>query len=344
MSPVEVSSLPTPIVNGVGEARLPPPEAPDSLPESLRGQPVVLLHGLTELLPGPSFCLCHSPGHGTLGLTVPVSRLRSPTSQPQPRGLLLQLDSVLTAGCPPPGSGMAAATGSADLTAAATGSGIDNRCVEHGPLGLYVSNIPRDLVKAGQRKWELNTSLAEGSAIRSQQTLTMRLGLPSLLGFLLFQRIQLTTRWRFPPVACDANMDCLNGGVCIAGNCTCKPGYTGSRCETEVDECESSPCQNGATCLNRLNHFQCVCVPGFSGKLCESNKGEHKERVPWLEVTIPLTTLCVLLAILTVFFLIMTARKKRQSEGTYSPSSQEVAGARLEMGSVLKVPPEERLI
>ncbi|XP_038559419.1 protein crumbs homolog 1-like [Micropterus salmoides] len=155
-------------------------------------------------------------------------------------------------------------------------------------------------------------------------------------------------QWRFPPVACDANIECLNGGVCIGGdfggNCTCKPGYTGARCETEIDECESSPCLNGATCLDRLNHFQCVCVPGFSGTLCESNKEEHKERVPWLAVTIPLTTLCVLLAILVVFFLIMTARKKRQSEGMYSPSSQEVAGARLEMGSVLKVPPEERLI
>lgn len=73
-------------------------------------------------------------------------------------------------------------------------------------------------------------------------------------------------------------------------------------------------------------------------------KEEHKERIPWLAVTIPLITLCTLLAILAVFFLLVTARKKRQSEGTYSPSSQEVAGARLEMGSVLKVPPEERLI
>uniref|UniRef100_A0A3P8T5X3 Crumbs cell polarity complex component 2b n=1 Tax=Amphiprion percula TaxID=161767 RepID=A0A3P8T5X3_AMPPE len=152
-------------------------------------------------------------------------------------------------------------------------------------------------------------------------------------------------QWRFPPVACDANTKCLNGGVCIGadsgGNCTCKPGYTGARCETEIDECESSPCLNGATCLDRLNHFQCVCMPGYSGIQCEK---EHKERIPWLAVTIPLTTLCVLLVILVVFFLIMTARKKRQSEGTYSPSSQEVAGARLEMGSVLKVPPEERLI
>uniref|UniRef100_A0A1A8VAE6 Protein crumbs homolog 2 n=1 Tax=Nothobranchius furzeri TaxID=105023 RepID=A0A1A8VAE6_NOTFU len=153
---------------------------------------------------------------------------------------------------------------------------------------------------------------------------------------------------RFPPVACDSNQRCLNGGVCIGGdsggNCTCKPGYTGDRCEIEIDECESSPCHNDATCLDRLNHFQCLCPPGFSGKLCEINKGEHRERVSWLAVTIPLTTLCVLLAILSMFFLIMTARKKRQSEGTYSPSSQEVAGARLEMGSVLKVPPEERLI
>lgn len=73
-------------------------------------------------------------------------------------------------------------------------------------------------------------------------------------------------------------------------------------------------------------------------------KDELREHIPWLVVAIPLTTLCMLLAILVVFFLIMTARKKRQSEGTYSPSSQEVAGARLEMGSVLKVPPEERLI
>ncbi|CAJ1068708.1 protein crumbs homolog 1-like [Xyrichtys novacula] len=155
-------------------------------------------------------------------------------------------------------------------------------------------------------------------------------------------------QWRFPPAACDANNECLNGGVCIGGdsggNCTCKPGYTGDRCETEIDECESNPCLNGATCLDRLNHFQCVCVPGYSGKLCERNKGQQREPVPWLAVTIPLITLCALLAILVVFFLVMTARKKRQSEGTYSPSAQEVAGARLEMGSVLKVPPEERLI
>ncbi|KAK5608155.1 hypothetical protein CRENBAI_003510 [Crenichthys baileyi] len=74
---------PTPTVNSVGKALLPPSEALHGFPESLRGQPVVLVHGLTELLPGPSFCLCHCSGRSTLGLTVPVSPLRSPTSQPR---------------------------------------------------------------------------------------------------------------------------------------------------------------------------------------------------------------------------------------------------------------------
>ncbi|KAK5607336.1 hypothetical protein CRENBAI_001021 [Crenichthys baileyi] len=140
--PSRAQQLPTHTVNGVSEALLPPPEVPNGLPEPLRSQLVVLLHGLTELLPDPSFCLCHSPGLGSLGLTVPFSRLRSPTSQQQPIGLLLRLDSVPYCRCPPPGSGIAAASGTADLMAAATGSSIDNRCGEHGPFGLCLQHPP----------------------------------------------------------------------------------------------------------------------------------------------------------------------------------------------------------
>ncbi|KAL0187351.1 hypothetical protein M9458_019021, partial [Cirrhinus mrigala] len=73
-------------------------------------------------------------------------------------------------------------------------------------------------------------------------------------------------------------------------------------------------------------------------------KQQQQERVPLLVVAAPLACLAVLLAAIGLVCLVLTARKKRQSEGTYSPSQQEVAGARLEMGSVLKVPPEERLI
>ncbi|MEQ2246344.1 hypothetical protein ILYODFUR_037494 [Ilyodon furcidens] len=82
-----------------------------------------------------------------VGLTVLFSCLRSPTSQPQLRGLL-QLDCIPYCWCPPPISGIAAATGTADLTATATGGSIDNKGGEHGPLELYVSNLPWNLVKA----------------------------------------------------------------------------------------------------------------------------------------------------------------------------------------------------
>ena len=80
----------------------------------------------------------------------------------------------------------------------------------------------------------------------------------------------------------------------------------------------------------------CLCLP--------LQKQAQKERVPWLIVAIPLVCLCVLILIVGLTFMVLTARKKRQSEGAYSPSTQEVAGARLEMDSMLKVPPEERLI
>ncbi|MED6289154.1 hypothetical protein CHARACLAT_033432, partial [Characodon lateralis] len=80
--PSRGQQLRRPTVKSVGEALLSLPEAPDGLPESLRG------HGLTELLPGQNFCPCHSPGHSTLGLMVSVSCLWSPTSYHRVRGLL----------------------------------------------------------------------------------------------------------------------------------------------------------------------------------------------------------------------------------------------------------------
>ena len=38
------------------------------------------------------------------------------------------------------------------------------------------------------------------------------------------------------------------------------------------DGCESSPCQNGATCLNYITSYQCECAPGWTGTDCDIRK------------------------------------------------------------------------
>ena len=63
-------------------------------------------------------------------------------------GLLLQLDSTTYFRSPPPGSGIAATTGSGDFKATAPDSYINNESGEHAPFGLNVPSLPRDLVKA----------------------------------------------------------------------------------------------------------------------------------------------------------------------------------------------------
>lgn len=73
---------------------------------------------------------------------------------------------------------------------------------------------------------------------------------------------------------------CVSARYCSVSQRCLKTLLMCFRCETEIDECEPSPCLNGATCLDRLNHFQCVCVPGFSGTLCESNVSDGQIFAP----------------------------------------------------------------
>uniref|UniRef100_A0A7N9AM32 Sushi, nidogen and EGF-like domain-containing protein 1 n=1 Tax=Mastacembelus armatus TaxID=205130 RepID=A0A7N9AM32_9TELE len=85
---------------------------------------------------------------------------------------------------------------------------------------------------------------------------------------------------------CPHLRPCLNGGQCIddciTGNpsftCSCLAGFTGRRCQIDVDECASYPCQNGGTCKDQINSFICQCPPGYTGILCETDIDECKDR------------------------------------------------------------------
>ncbi|XP_039896049.1 sushi, nidogen and EGF-like domain-containing protein 1 isoform X2 [Simochromis diagramma] len=81
---------------------------------------------------------------------------------------------------------------------------------------------------------------------------------------------------------CPHLRPCLNGGQCIddciKGNpsftCSCLAGFTGRRCQIDVNECASQPCQNGGTCKDKINSFMCQCPPGYTGILCETDIDE----------------------------------------------------------------------
>ncbi|XP_070206929.1 uncharacterized protein [Littorina saxatilis] len=85
-------------------------------------------------------------------------------------------------------------------------------------------------------------------------------------------------------VSCDTTQDtddcvdhqCLHGGLCRDQNryytCLCANGYTGPRCQTDIDDCDifgRTPCKNGATCQDHPGHYTCACPPEFTGQNCE---------------------------------------------------------------------------
>ena len=67
-------------------------------------------------------------------------------------------------------------------------------------------------------------------------------------------------RTKCPPDSCSSN------GRCIVKNqrfsCVCKPGFTGTKCEADINECESNnPCQH--KCKNTNGSYKCTCDPGY---------------------------------------------------------------------------------
>ncbi|XP_078574850.1 uncharacterized protein LOC144861039 [Branchiostoma floridae x Branchiostoma japonicum] len=78
------------------------------------------------------------------------------------------------------------------------------------------------------------------------------------------------------PKPCQINI-CYNSGECSTcfndsySVCSCLAGYTGDICNMDVDECASTPCQNGGTCINGVNSYHCHCTVGYGGEICQTD-------------------------------------------------------------------------
>ena len=86
-------------------------------------------------------------------------------------------------------------------------------------------------------------------------------------------------------VNCETDIDecasdpCQNNATCIDKinefTCICQAGFTGRQCQTDIDDCESDPCGNGGQCIDGINEYSCNCTDtGFEGAQCQINIDE----------------------------------------------------------------------
>ncbi|RNA15249.1 Neurogenic locus Notch [Brachionus plicatilis] len=72
------------------------------------------------------------------------------------------------------------------------------------------------------------------------------------------------------PNPCQNNATCKN--KLLDFECICEKGFTGTLCEVKNPfyHCNPNLCQNNATCVSTITEFTCECSDQFYGKFCEN--------------------------------------------------------------------------
>ncbi|VDD83908.1 unnamed protein product [Mesocestoides corti] len=81
--------------------------------------------------------------------------------------------------------------------------------------------------------------------------------------------------------ACRPGVDCFNGH-CVEGRCVCKQGFTGKKCDEDIDECQGegsihARCEH--RCVNTPGSYECQCNLGYTlqpdGFSCQKNEAQN---------------------------------------------------------------------
>ncbi|XP_061916268.1 protein jagged-2 isoform X2 [Entelurus aequoreus] len=76
---------------------------------------------------------------------------------------------------------------------------------------------------------------------------------------------------------------CINGATCVENptgfSCICADGWTGLTCADAVKRCDRSPCGRGATCQEAPGGYRCLCPPGWSGRTCQLDTDECERNI-----------------------------------------------------------------
>lgn len=147
---------------------------------------------------------------------------------------------------------------------------------------------------------------------------------------------------------CQMDSHCMHG-MCknLPGSylCTCKPNYIGKRCNI-VNPCIKGPnnqtyhnCAHG-NCVRpivivqtngrEVAQHECDCNRGYTGPQCTLLVQEHYHLkiAGLIGLAASFVFICVALCFV-LYLLVICTRKKRATQGKYSPSTQEMVSTRL---------------
>jgi len=78
---------------------------------------------------------------------------------------------------------------------------------------------------------------------------------------------------------CSNKCECSDDGTVTCDKvraCVCKPGFTGTSCDVDINECEQNPniCGDLQQCVNTAGSYVCECRQGFVrvGTECQGTK------------------------------------------------------------------------